>query len=100
LGKWKDDNLLLYVLLYVAIVGIGFNLIRIASQGGGQIQTWYRSSVGKVYDYKIVGGGIQPVMVTKIPYTFDDVFHLQFNMYKKPIQAINARTGNQMAIIG
>ena len=100
LSKWNDRYLLMAVLVFVAVFDIFLNLIRISSQWWGQIQNWYRSSVGLQYNYKIADGGIKPVQETKMPYTFDDVFHLQFNMYKKPIQAINARTPEQMAIIG
>ena len=100
LSKWEDDNLLIWVLLLVSVSWIFLNLIRISSQWWGEIQTWYRSSVWKVVDYKVVDGWVKPSQDIKIPYIFDDVFHLQFNLYKKPINAINARTWNQMAIIG
>ena len=100
LSKWEDKNILLWVIFVVSVLSIFLNLIRISSQGWGEIQNWYRSSVGYVYNYKLANGGIMPEKELKIPYNFDDVFHLQFNMYKWPIKAINNRTPNQMAIIG
>jgi len=99
LSKWDDKYLLLWVILFVSFVDIFLNLIRIASQGGGQIQTWYRSSVGLVYDYEITNQGIIPIQKQKMPYTFDDVFKLQFGMYRKPIEAFDERKPNQMWII-
>ena len=99
LSKWDDRYLLLWVILFVSFVDIFLNLIRIASQWGGQIQTWYRSSIGLVYDYEITNQGIVPIQKQKMPYTFDDVFKLQFGMYRKPIEAFDERKPNQMGII-
>ena len=99
LSKWNDKYLLLWVILFVSFVDIFLNLIRIASQWWWQVQTWYRSSVWKVYDYEIVDGWIKPVQKVKMPYTFNDVFKLQFGMYQKPIEAFNARNSSEMWII-
>ena len=95
----KDRNLLIYVLWLVISIWIFLNLIRIASQGGGQVQTWYRSSIWQTIDYKLTDNWITSQKKLIIPYKFDNVFSLQFNMYKKPIKSFNNRTVNQVWII-
>ena len=99
LSKWNDKYLLLWVILFVSFIDIFLNLIRISSQWGGQVQTWYRGSVWLVYDYEIANGGIKPVQKQKMPYTFNDVFKLQFGMYQKPIEAFDERKKSEMWII-
>ncbi len=98
-NRLKDNNLLIYVLLWVISISIFLNLIRISSQWGGQVQTWYRSSIWQTIDYTLENGAVIPKKKLVIPYTFNNVFHLQFNSYQKPIEAFNDRTKNQTAII-
>ncbi len=99
LSKYSDLYILPSVVFLVSILWIFLNLIRISSQWGWEIQNWYRSSFGKISDYEIIQWWIKQVNKEKMPYTSDDVFHLQFNMYKKAIEEINNRNNNEMAII-
>jgi len=101
-SRLENKMFLSYVLLFVSWVSVILNLFRIASQWWWQIQTWYRSSVWQKIDYIVSKENWQltPKQIIKIPYTFDDVFNLQFRMYNKSIKAYNDRTSDQMAIIG
>ncbi len=98
-NRLKDRNLLIYVLLWVISIWIFLNLMRIASQWGWQVQTWYRSSIWETVNYTLANGWIVPKKELIIPYKSSNVFNLQFNAYKKPIKAIDDRTKNQTAII-
>jgi len=99
-NRLKDNNLLIYWLYLVISIWIFLNLIRIASQWGWQIQTWYKSSVWQTVNYKVSqNGNLKQEKEFIIPYKFDNVFNLQFNAYHKPIKAFNERTKNQTAII-
>jgi len=99
-NRLKDNNLLIYSLYFVISVWIFLNLIRIASQWGWEVQTWYKSSIWQTINYKIwQDGNLKQEKDLIIPYKSDNVFNLQFNAYHKPIKAINDRNKNQTAII-
>ena len=98
-NRLNDRLILWYVLLFIISVWVFLNLFRIASQWWWQIQTWYRSSAWKQINYKLTQFWLKQEQESVIPYKQENVFNLQFGIYKKAIKAFDNRKMDEAWII-
>ncbi len=72
------------------------NMLRIASQGGGQPFIRYKQSVGKTQQFN---DQLQAEMKLTVPYTADKIYDLQFGFYDSIIEKVDQRSDDEGLII-